>query len=521
MFKELNLKDKYYLLFIIILSTIIVGYYINFNSNVGIFCSDVYIYLQNSLYYTGIQLNNNQNIYLSPLICFLTSLFFKAGFVDNTAINIVTGAFAVFGNVGMYLLLKRYFSENLSLTGTVIYSSVPLYLIWLANGTLDVPAVSMIIWTGLFTLLAVDENPKYYTPLIVFIVLGVFTRYTVLLTLPAFILYYIYQNGFKIKRRDVKYILIGILIGLAIVLITFASVTLIGGGDFGVKSQISDGFSGTQGAEIDPAYNTNVSYYLTNLPNFISTSHVKFLGNPVLESPTALSWAVIGIVIIGMLLWIYENKRKPEKKDILPVIFFIIAIISFTKTSSVITTVFVLIGLYLLGKDSNNKSVYFMLGWIFSNIIFFSYYNIKVNRYLLPIFPALIYFLILSIKTINKHLKINENILPTILVCLFIIQAFAFTSLVEPTDEYKSIENMSKYVIAKNPDYENISIGVYNMRPFSWWLDQNVIGIDSSNRTAVDKSNVTYYISNHKLPGLDNYSEIENIGKLYLYKRSV
>ena len=108
MFGEFNIKqkDKYYLLFILIYSIILVGYYINFNNNLGIYCSDVYVYLLNALYYTGTNIRSTGTIYLSPLICFLTSIFFYLGFVDKMAIYIVTGAFAIFGNIGFYLLLK-------------------------------------------------------------------------------------------------------------------------------------------------------------------------------------------------------------------------------------------------------------------------------------------------------------------------------------------------------------------------------------------------------------------------------
>ena len=521
MFGNLNKKDKYYLLFITIFSCILVGYYINFNNNIGIFCSDVYIYLLNSLHYNGEYVANPKNLYLSPLICFITSLFFKIGFVDKNAIYIVTGAFAIFGNIGFYILLKKFFNENLSLCGTVIYSSLPLYLIWLANGTLDVPAVSMIIWIGIFTILAVDENPKYYSLLILFIVLGVFTRYTVLLTIPAFLLYYIFKNGFKIKRKDLKYILIGIIIAIILCAVTLGLILHMSNGSFGAENQISDGINGNQGSQIDPAYNSDISYYIMNIANFISNSHSFFKTNPVLESPTILSWAILAIIAAGMCIWIYDHKRKFEKKDIYPIIFFLLAIISFTKISSVITTILVLIGLYLLGKDSPNKNMYFMLGWIFSNVIFISYYNIKVNRYFLPVFPPIIYFILLSIESIENHLKFNKNIIAPILIFLFILQAFTFPLTFDLTDEYKATEDVSNYIIDNNPDYKNMTIGVYNIRPFSWWLGKNIIGLVSDNESAIDKSNATYYISNRPLANISNYTPIENFGKIYLYEKSV
>lgn len=523
MFEEFNIKqkDKYYLLFILIYSIILVGYYINFNYNIGIYCSDVYVYLLNAVYYTGTNIRSTGTIYLSPLICFLTSIFFYLGFVDKLAIYIVTGAFAVFGNIGFYLLLKRYFDENLSLAGTIIHCSLTLYLTWLANGTLDIPAVSMTIWIVLLTVIAMKDNPKYYQYAILFVVLGIFTRYTILLTLPALALYYVYEKGFKIESEDLKYIAKGVAMGLVLIAIAFAIIMTMGNGNFAVGSQISNGFSGVQGSSTDPAYNTDVSYYVVNFINFISNSHTFIDGNPVLENPTPLAWAVMAILIIGMGLWLYEHRRKFQKADLIPLAFFILAIVSFTRTSSVITTLLVLFGLYFMGRDSENKTEYFMLAWIFSNIIFFSYYSIKVNRYILPIFPAVVYFILLSIDTINEKIKINKNILPIIFIALFIIQAFAFTYTFEETDEFTTIEKVSDYIIDAHPDYKNISIGVYNVRAFNWWLGGNLLAIESDDTQTLDSSNVTYYISNKVLTNVTNYTEIKNINNIYIYEKSV
>ncbi|WP_405292736.1 glycosyltransferase family 39 protein [Methanobrevibacter sp.] len=516
---NLNQKDYYYLIIIAVFSIVLTVNYIIFNSNFGIYCSDVYVYLINALYYTGVNIRATGTIYLSPLICFLTSIFFRLGFVDNLAIYIVTGAFAIFGNIGFYILLKRYFNEVLSLSGCIIYSSLTLYLTWLANGTLDIPAVSMIIWTALFSIIAIKENPKFYKYAILFVILGIFTRYTVILTLPALVLYYIYEKGFKMESEDFKEIKKGIIIGLLLVIITMGAISIMGSGHFGASGQISNGISGAQGSETDPAYNTDVTYYVSNFLNFISNSHTVIDGNPILENPTPLSFIIIGILIIGMLLWLYNNRRKPEKKDLIPLAFFIVAILSFTRISSVVTTLLILAGLYFMGRDSDNKNEYFMLAWIFSNLIFFSYYSIKVNRYLLPIFPAVIYFVLLSIDTINKRIKINENILPVILIALFIIQAFTFTLTFEQTDEFKTIEDVSDYIIDSNPDYKNLSIGTYNVRAYNWWLGENLLAIESSDEETIDSSNATYYISDKILENVTNYTEIKNINNVYIYER--
>ena len=523
MFEDFNLKqkDKYYLIFIAVFSTILVAYYIQFNDRIGISCSDVYVYLLNALYYTGTNIHATENIYLSPLICFLTSIIFKFGFVDKLAIYIITGIFAIFGNIGCYLLFRKYFDELLSLTGTVIYSTCTLYLTWLANGTLDVPATGMIIWIALFTIIAVKENSKFYEYLIPLIILGFFTRYTVILTIPAFLLFYVYENGFKINSKDLKHIKKGIIISVVMILIILAILLIMGNGQFEAGFQLSRGIMGANGSESNPAYNPNLSYYLVNLPNFISNSHTVFDGNPVLENPTMLSWAVIALMVVGAGFWLYDNKPQLERKHLLPAILILIAVVTFTRISSVITTLLVLIALYLIGKDSENQTGYFMLAWILSNAIYLSYYNVKVNRYILPVFPALIFFILTAINIIHTHVKINKKVIPIILIVLFMIQGFAFTYTFEPTNQYTSTEDISNYLIEHDPGYADKPIGVYNIRPYSWWLGGNVTGIPSGNQETIDSSNVTYYISNQKLDNLTNYTEIKNIEKLYLYEKSV
>lgn len=521
MLEDFNLKDrdKYYLIFLIIFSGILVMHYINFNMKVGVQCSDVYIYLLNALHFTGVKIQSTEFFYISPIICFLTSILFKLGLVDRIAIYIVTGLIAIIGNIGFYLLLRQYYDENLSITGTVIYTTLTLNLAWLANGTLDVPAVGMTIWFVLFTIMAIDKNPKFYRYAFPLFVIGFFTRYTLILTVPALLLYYVYRNGFKIKSTDWKYIKQGILIAVVLAIIILAVVLIMGHGQFGVASQMTNGISGKQGSQKDNAYNTELGYYLFNLPNFISNSHTVFEANPVLENPTPLAWAMFAILMLGLVLWIKKNEIKIEKRHALPAIIFMVAILTYTRISSVITTLIVLLGLYLLGKDSKNKTGYMMVAWILSNFIFFSYYSIKVNRYILPIFPAFIYFILKAVTLIQNKVKINRNIIPIILIVLFAVQGFAFTETFEPTDKYASTEAISDYLIEIEPDYQDIEIGVYNIRPYRWWIGENTVGIPTSEVNKIDSSNLTYYISNIPLNDLNNYTEIKNIDNLYLYEK--
>ncbi|RBQ22328.1 hypothetical protein ALNOE001_20660 [Candidatus Methanobinarius endosymbioticus] len=60
----------------------------------------------NSLTFPGKTIGKVSNLYLSPVLCFLTSIIFRIGFVDQIAIFIVTGIFLPIAGVGTYLLFR-------------------------------------------------------------------------------------------------------------------------------------------------------------------------------------------------------------------------------------------------------------------------------------------------------------------------------------------------------------------------------------------------------------------------------
>ena len=60
----------------------------------------------------------------------LNHLLIRAGIDGILSIYIVTGILAIFGNLGLYLLLRLRFRELLSFTGVVIYSGLSLYCMW-------------------------------------------------------------------------------------------------------------------------------------------------------------------------------------------------------------------------------------------------------------------------------------------------------------------------------------------------------------------------------------------------------
>ena len=517
---SLDKKDKYVLILITVFSIILTGYYIRFNQNLGIYCSDVYVYLLNAVYYTGHNIHSTKNIYLSPIICFLTSILMNIGIKDANSLRIITGLFAVIGNIGLYFLLRTKFDKLLSLTGVILYATFAINLTWLGNGTIDIPGASITIWTVLFLILAVDKNPKYYLVLFPTLAIAFFTRYPTIFIIPVMILYYLYRKGFKVEKQDRKCIMKGVLIAALLCVIILIPVIIMGAGTFEPADQISSGISGYQGRTNDPAYTNDVGYYMSNFLNFISSSKVTYEGStPYLENPTILSYLICGLLTIGSIIFIVKKDYDIHKRKLIPIALFLLAVLTFDRISSVVTITITFVGLYLLGKDSKNQTGLLMLSWILVNLIFYSYYSLKVNRYIISAIPPLIYLILASIELIHEKISINRNIIPIALIILFVIQGFTFCLTFEETNKYIAPEKMSDYLIQINPDYDKCEIGVYNIRPYLWYLGNNVNAIENNAYEKIDSSNVSYYISNAKIDKLNNYTEIKNIDNLYLYEK--
>lgn len=612
---NINKRDFPYILFLLIFSLLITTQIIIFNNQIGIYCSDVFIYLLNSLNFTGVNINANGSMYLSPIICFITSLFFRAGYVNINAIYIVTGIFAIIGILGFYILLKYNFNKILSLIGSILLFSLSLNLLWLANGTLDIPAIGLTIWTMIFFILSVDKDSKYYLIALPLFVLSFFTRYTAVLILPAMIVYFLGKHdiftgldnlisdrkalkkqltGF-LKSKELKNILKALIISL-ILLALFLIIIYSFSNSLNFLSQSSAVNSGFKTRTIDTAYTTNTFFYITNFLNFLFAGKITFYKNiPTLYNPTLTSYLVMFITILGLILGLttkFKNKKlrktnlnglsdyksknneietyetsktkdyktkeikipentvkkvveKPEDfktknfflaLKLIFIVTLIFSILSFNKISSTITILLTTLDIIILSellKKYEIKNLNYnlmMLTWFVVYLISFTYINIKVNRYILTLMPAFIYFFTLGLYYIEKQLDFNfkifkrqintSQILAIVLIVIFIFSAFNFTSTVTVDDNIKSPQIISEYLKHYDPDYQSKEIGVYNKRPFSWFLKMNLFGITKENRNYLINSNITYYMANEKVNNLTNYHLIKNEGNLYLYERN-
>ena len=562
---DLNISknDFFYLLILTVFSILITYTLINFNQVLGIYCSDVFIYLSNSLVFAGYQ-SSVLYLYLSPVICILTAILFKLGFLSEISLYIVTGIFCIFANIGIYVLLKNKFSSLLSLCGAFLFGSFSLSLLWWANGTLDVPAVALSIWTIIFTILAVDKDSKYYMIAIPFFILAVFTRYTALFLLPLILLYYLSKHDFftnldllivnrqefskklksYIKSEEFRNILKSCAIAF-VLLVLFSATILAYGSNLSFLTQSSTFASGSKGEVIDNAYTTDTFFYLHDFPNFLFSDYVSFDNViPVLNGSNPMSFFLIGLFAIGILLSVYKLinvKKKVESKHkhlvgTLFVVLLAISILCF-KINSLITITILLVDLVILfsffRKTGIDREIYsmdvLMLAWLLVYFIFFTFLNIKVNRYIITVFPAFIYFVIYALNEIldvSKKFKFFElkkqnilNIIPIILIVFCIFSAFTFTSTVHYDVDFNKNKVIADYLTEYDSDYMSKDVAVFNQRSYNWFLKKYTIPITDDQLDYLESSNITYYISDDNF-NLSNYTMIYQKEGLYLYERN-
>ena len=561
---DLNISknDFFYLLILTVFSILITYTLINFNQALGIYCSDVFIYLSNSLVFAGYE-SSILYLYLSPVICILTAILFKLGFLSEASLYLVTGIFCILANIGIYVLLKNKFSSLLSLCGAFLFGSFSLTLLWWANGTLDVPAVALSIWTVIFILLAVDNDSKYYMIAIPLFVLAVFTRYTALFLLPLILLYYLSKHDFftnldllivdrqefsrklksYIKSEGFRNILKSFAIAFMLVVL-FSATILAYGSNLSFLTQSSTFASGSKGEVIDNAYTTDTFFYLHDFPNFLYSDYVSFDNViPVLNGSNPMSFFLIGLFAAGILLSGYKlinAERKGESKYkylvwILFVVLLVISILSF-KINSLITITLILIDLVILfsyfRKIGIDREIYstdiFMLAWLLVYFIFFTFLNIKVNRYIITVFPAFIYFVIYALNEIldlSGKFEFFEfkkqnllKIIPILLIVFCIFSAFTFTSTVHYNEDFNKNKVIADYLTEYDSDYMSKDVAVFKQRPYNWFLRMYTIPITDDRLDYLESSNITYYISDGNF-NLSNYTMIYQKEGLYLYER--
>ena len=543
-------------LFILTMITLVISIYLlEVQMKIGVPYWDVFNYLNNGLYFAGIDTSGN-GIYLPPLLPLLTALLFKMGYVSINAIFTIDSILFIIGVIGLYLLLNERFNKIQSFTGSLIFISFPVILAWAAAGGIDIPGISFSILAIYLTVLGVKKNSKYLYFVIPLVILAFLMRYTAGLILLPIILY----SLINIKQIDkIKKVVLGIsleiiaLIGAFIYfLIHLGTITIFYNLLLNITTSSSTGVG-------DVAYNPNTWFYLQNMPNYISLAPFQGtyqqLLNPSNGFPSILAYITLLITFIGIILYIYpilSSKINVKKlnlnyfniiKIVLPVILITGFILTLNNVSYIISEI-IFFGIcyvsFLLLKGPNAKNLdmdLLFFSWFLSYLIFQSALGIKVDRYFITMAPALAYFIILGFSEVinkispmikNKNLK-SWGIYSLIALIFLSSAAVTYTGHLPKKTFTVDIGDASNWIKENDHNYKNKTIYSDYPPAVNWYLKEGINGafprfynssIEFSN--FLQQNNVDYYIDSLSVPkpDLKGYYIIKNFGNVAIYKKN-
>ena len=563
----------------------------------GIFNPDTTLYLISAYKYAGMDFNNICDVYdlfYAPVLSYLSSLLLMMGINGQFAIYFVSAIFGIFGYFGLYFLLRYRFNQILSLFATILFGSCSIVLLNFANGMIDIPGVSISIWMLFFGLLATDKNPKYFYILFPLSVFGFFTRYTTAFTLPIIFLYYLIRNDvmdlldnfisdravFKkqvigyLKSFEFKCIICSLFISCILSMLIAKFLILDYGGSLSFIQQSHDSLNIVNANPRIIDYNMDKSYYLDQL---LSVSLFGFYRS----FDFTLTFITFAILFGGFSLKVFNvfkniqffsfiksYKRKFKTKHlelILIVSMFLSVLLSFIEfkvlLNHLISNVFLLISLTifysLISRYDFNKDIQsinlIMFAWFLVYLIFISLYPVKTYRYVIPLLPPFIYFVVYGLESIlhifsfdfdtfdSLKSKFNSdasdkdylnwmNIIPVILIVILMISTFSFIAPWEiqdpqiPTLErtngrgfINDLINITEYINETDSNYKSKDIACYyhHYRMIKFYLQTNVTFINDDYKE-IDLSNCDYVILNEKVK-FNNYHKIYHCGDFYLY----
>lgn len=537
-------------LFILILVVSLITYYI---TTIQISLGpgwDTYDFLANALEFAGKGIGYS-DLTRPPLLSFLTSIFFRLGYISETVISLIDSFLFVFCIIGLYLLFKLRFKPIMSFLGSLLFATFPIVMSWVGVGYTDIASVSFSIWAIYFTVLAVENNSKYFYLSFPFIMIAFLTRFpAALIILPIGL--YLLINRTRIKK------LIDILLGILISTLSLIPVFIFFSNKFGnFLYPFISSFGVTQQTAISTenfAYNPETLYYINHLVQNIGVTGTSML-----------LIILLGLIVYGIknskrinLKLLFYNAKKANTSSKIKLSVFIILLVFFFTTFGKVTyitseIVFFLIGYlsYELLKNfkTNIDTDLLFLSWFMVFFIFHSVFVIKVDRYFIFMAVPFTYFLILGLNKISNgfHVKLKNinfaSILSIILIFMILISTIGFLNNMPKEDS-----NTQNVIISSNwlKNYDHsyktkIIYADFYWPHYSWYLKMNVTAMpifkdgnayyyelidyypDSHDKMAynneLEKNKVNYYFCIRQGLNLTSYKPLKTFGQITLYEK--
>lgn len=573
---NLSKDDFVYLMILLFISSFSIFKMIDFCWSACISNPDIAVYLLSGLKYAGLDYYNvayPSELFHTPILSFLSSLFFRLDYVDKNAIILVVSFINFLGFFGLYVLFKNRFNPLLSLIGVVIYGSLPVIIVNTTRGMIDLAAISITFWILVFAIMSIEKNPKYFLITFPLFVIGFFTKYLVGFALPLIVLYYamdkdiiskldlllsdkaVFNQKLKnyLKSIEFKYIVISLIISIILFLIISKTLILDFGGSLTFFEQSVKTFNGTQTPSNIIDFNIDKSYYMDHFTDilFLAGYHSNIFMD-----------ILYGIFIVGLGIRVVSfirnfNQFNSDKKSfktknlykillfssviLILVVFIIFKEIPNHMAINVLWCIIILIFFSLLDKCVSNKKFLsvdlLFLAYFLLFFTFMSLYTVKVPRYSLFFIPPFIYFVIWGLNAIvgfldgKKLFEFNiKNVVPIVILVIFLLLT---VSVVNNPMDYDESKKMYRDVFAHDFENDYMEVcdfikeydGNYHDKTFAsfyhhsrimrWYLNVDPLILDED--SSLKNFNQTDYVVLNLDKKLDNYDLIYKKGGFNVY----
>ncbi|MDO9045372.1 MAG: glycosyltransferase family 39 protein, partial [Methanobacteriaceae archaeon] len=400
-----------------------------------------------------------------------------------------------------------------SLVGALSFATFTVVLIWAVSGALDVPAISLSIWALYFTLLVVKKDSKFFYLAFPVAMLAFLTRYTSgLILIPMLLVIYINRPQGPDLKKAIKGIILGVLIYLPFMFYFKRQV----GNLFPFFQQFSGSASGAVSSS-NPGYSLDTLYYFKHIPEYISSQAISGYQNmlwPSYSSPNILAYVLIGILMVGILIYLFKIFKKLFKEfktlkngngssntegklnnlksfyfRLAAVIISVIILVgTYSHVSYAVSEVIMVvmsISIYLLLMNLDLKYLdldILFLTWFLAFLIMHSAHPVKVDRYFITMAPPLAYGIALGINQISRLIKykfkgINATsaLISVLLVFSIIFSTVTYIDAIPHSDpQVESEQAAAQWLMNYDPDYKNKTIAADRGPAFSWYLKKYV-----------------------------------------------
>ncbi len=363
---------------------------------------DTFAFLNNALTMAG--KSTYFEIYRPPLLPFLTSLVFRAGFVSETSIYLVDAGFLLAGVYGLYLLCRMRLTRVWSAAACFLFLSFPDVIDSAAGGLSDIAAVAISIWLIYVTVLAVDRDKRFYAAVAPLFILAFLTRFTAaVMVFP--VIFYILLRGGLVKNLWV--FTKGALGAAAIMAVDLVYYYSRAGGDMIVQLSapyaIASTVSTTQSKLLTGGTTAPKTFFITGLPGFLAN-------NPA----GVLLMLVLGAGLVFGLARLLRPDVSKDKKPHGIALFLGLAVAVYLIIFSGINflvgdMLLVLLALYVFKVyfkvDERLGLVLLMAFWLATFLLYHSHQAVKVSRYFITMAPSVAFFIALGLEDAGGWLR--------------------------------------------------------------------------------------------------------------------